>query len=206
MQKVSVREREREMKIFTNFYHLILVIVQTLFFSRLLFTEESVLQHELGRGQLAFKWNKRAKKTSPSSTSSSSTKMPQSPKKQQPSSEDNKEEGTETSRDVASVQDSVGEEKEEEDILASSSKEKTPASPHEEGGRLCGEGERDSVPEQTPVPVTPTELAELRAHLASVVAMGNSSYVKCSSYFIEPVEWMEATLLGQVEGKVRGTD
>ena len=131
--------------------------------------------------------------------------MPQSPKKQQPSSEDNKEEEMKTSRDIASAQCSVGEEN-KEDILASSSKEITPAGPHQEGGRLCGEGERDSVPEKTPVPVTPTELAELRAHLASVVAMGNSSYIKCSSYFIEPVEWMEATLLGQVEGKVRGTE
>ena len=56
------------------------------------------------------------------------------------------------------------------------------------------------------MPVTPTELAELRAHLAAVVAMDNSSSCSaspsCSSYFIEPVEWMETMLLGHVEGKV----
>jgi hypothetical protein len=64
----------------------------------------------------------------------------------------------------------------------------------------------DPVPDHTPVPVTPTELAELRAHLATVVAMDTSSSCSaspnCSSYFIEPVEWMETLLLGHVEGKV----
>ena len=59
----------------------------------------------------------------------------------------------------------------------------------------------------TPPPLTPTELARVRAHVASVVALGNQStdHVSqaCSSYFLEPVEWMEPALLGSVEGKVR---
>ena len=58
-------------------------------FSRLLFTEESVLRHELGRGQLAFKWHKRSKPTAaaaPSAAISTSTdkshpEQPPSPKK-----------------------------------------------------------------------------------------------------------------------------
>jgi hypothetical protein len=54
--------------------------------------------------------------------------------------------------------------------------------------------------------VTPAELAELRAHLATVVAMDTTSSYSaspsCSSYFIEPVEWMETLLLRHVEGKV----
>ena len=64
----------------------------------------------------------------------------------------------------------------------------------------------EPIPDQPPVPVTPTELAELRAHLATVVAMDSTSYSassKCSSYFIEPVEWMETLLLGHIEGKVK---
>ena len=92
--------------------------------------------------------------------------------------------------------------------MASLGKETSPSvTHHQEECKSLGEeeeGEGATAPEGTPVPVTPTELAELRAHLASVVAMGNSSSIKCSSYFIEPVEWMEATLMGQVEGKVRG--
>ena len=59
----------------------------------------------------------------------------------------------------------------------------------------------------TPPPLTPTELARVRAQVASVVAHGNRSPAHvsqaCSSYFIEPVEWMESALLGSVEGKVR---
>ena len=67
-------------------------------------------------------------------------------------------------------------------------------------------GEIDSTSNPLPVPVTSTELATLRAHLASVVAAESSSCSaspSCSSYFIEPVEWMETFLLGHVEGKVK---
>ena len=64
----------------------------------------------------------------------------------------------------------------------------------------------EPVPDQLPVPVTPTELAELKARLATVVAMDTTSCSassKCSSYFIEAVEWMETLLLGHIEGKVK---
>ena len=86
----------------------------------------------------------------------------------------------------------VGEEKEEEE----EKDEKKEEEEKEEGG-----SDRD----QCPVPVIPTELAKLRAQLASMVATdssSSSSSARCSSYFVEPVEWMEAILLGQVEGKV----
>lgn len=35
------------------------------------------------------------------------------------------------------------------------------------------------------------------------VSLGPVGSTACSSYFIEPVEWMEELLLGAVEGKVR---
>ena len=66
------------------------VLCLFILFSRLLFTEESILQHELGRGQLAFKWHKRSKPTTaaaaPSAATSTSTdkshpEQPASPKK-----------------------------------------------------------------------------------------------------------------------------
>ena len=38
-----------------------------------MFTEESVLQHELGRGQLAFKWHKRSKQTAAAASSTAPT-------------------------------------------------------------------------------------------------------------------------------------
>ncbi len=54
--------------------------------------------------------------------------------------------------------------------------------------------------------LTPADMARVRAQVASVVALGNQSWVRvssaCSSYFIEPVEWMGDLLLGEVEGKV----
>ena len=83
-------------------------------YSRLLFTEESVLQHELGRGQLAFKWHKRSKPTAaaaPSAATSTSTdkshpEQPASPKKDR---ENVKDGGTDSgSKDEAGPQASTG--------------------------------------------------------------------------------------------------
>ena len=78
--------------------------------------------------------------------------------------------------------------------------------PHQEDGKagIDREAKVGLVQEQSdPVPVTPTELAELRANLASVVIADSChSSMKCSSYFTEPVEWMEELILGHVEGKV----
>ena len=85
-------------------------------FSRLLFTEESVLQHELGRGQLAFKWHKRSKPTAAVSLNSatalsSSTaaealgEQPASPKKD---GEDTKDGSKDASKDETRPQASNG--------------------------------------------------------------------------------------------------
>ena len=84
-------------------------------FSRLLFTEESVLQHELGRGQLAFKWHKRSKPTAAvssnsatamsSSTAEALGEQPASPKKD---GEDTKDGSKDASKDETRPQASNG--------------------------------------------------------------------------------------------------
>ena len=171
-------------------------------FSRLLFTEESVLQHELGRGQLAFKWHKRSVPTS----AFASTKISESQVEQQTlpnidgcHTNDVSDSCGESSNNLCSSNDK---EKEIPTIMSSS------LMPCQEDGKAGTDsgGKVDHVQEQPdPVPVTPTELAELRAHLASVVMADMyscHSSVRCSSYFIEPVEWMEELILGDVEGKV----
>ena len=57
----------------------------------------------------------------------------------------------------------------------------------------------------SPPPLTLDELARVRAQVASLATHSSPLTPNtCSSYFIEPVEWMEPTLLGHVEGKVRG--
>ena len=57
----------------------------------------------------------------------------------------------------------------------------------------------------TSPPLTLDELARVRAQVASLATHSSPLTPNtCSSYFIEPVEWMEPTLLGHVEGKVRG--
>ena len=83
-------------------------------FSRLLFTEESVLQHELGRGQLAFKWHKRSKPTAASTamsfnTDKSHVEQPASlPKKGDKSATTAKDDIMDTSKDKAGTQASSG--------------------------------------------------------------------------------------------------
>lgn len=167
--------------------------------SRLLFTEESVLQHELGRGQMAFKWHKRTKQQSSASTSTKSQEISSEKDGRQKEEEEEKPSSGVADDIVAQVSG-----KEKDNGVASSSV----AAAHQEGADADGGNMVDQLAEQPPVPVTPAELAELRAHLASVVATDNSSssFSKCSSYFIEPVEWMETILLGQVEGKVRNIE
>lgn len=110
-----------------------------------------------------------------------------------------------SSRDKAKPLESGDEKKVE--VTSPTDTSSSSSAPHQEDGgevRPDGEAADDHVPDQSSlVPVTPPELAELRAHLASVVATDScSSSPQCSSYFIEPVEWMEAILLGHVEGKV----
>ena len=48
------------------------------------------------------------------------------------------------------------------------------------------------------------DLAKLRAQLASIKLTSSSRYdAICSSFFIEPVEWMAPLLVGHKDGKVR---
>lgn len=63
-----------------------------------------------------------------------------------------------------------------------------------------------STESDSPPPFSPSELAKVRAQAALVIALGNQPSTltspACSSYFIEPVEWMDPLLLGSTEGKV----
>ena len=49
---------------------------------------------------------------------------------------------------------------------------------------------------------SPDDLAKVRAEVGSVVALSSQPSKACSSFFLEPLEWMETALLGTVEGKV----
>ena len=96
-------------------YLFVLYYTYSFCFSRLLFTEESVLQHELGRGQLAFKWHKRSKPTAAvssnsatalsSSTAEALGEQPASPKKD---GEDTKDGSKGASKDETRPQASNG--------------------------------------------------------------------------------------------------
>lgn len=95
----------------------------------MLFTEDSVLQHEKGKGQAGFKWHKHSQDL-PSSTTSSF-------------------------EDHRSV---------EYDII---------------------------------------DVISVLMCILMPQGMTNQAVSGCSSYFIEPVEWMEKVLVGNVEGKVK---
>lgn len=78
-------------------------------FSRLLFTEESILQHELGRGQLAFKWHKRSKPTAAApSAAAMSTGTDKTHADQSSSPKKNEEDVKDGSMDSAEPQASSG--------------------------------------------------------------------------------------------------
>lgn len=47
----------------------------------------------------------------------------------------------------------------------------------------------------------PIAFAHKRTALSSVLSTGNQA--QCTSYFIEPVQWMESALLGVMDGQVR---
>ena len=181
---------------------LILMFLFFFSFSRLLFTEESVLQHELGRGQLAFKWHKRSVHVPTSAFTQ--TKISESQSEQQISPN---VDGCHTNdvTDVSGKNDNASGSSNEKEMEIPTSMSPSSILPQEDEKAGTDRGEKvDHAQEQPdPVSMTPTELAELRAHLASVVMADSCrSAMKCSSYFIEPVEWMEELILGHVEGKV----
>ena len=176
-----------------------------------------MLQHELGQGQTAFKWHKRSRdnasqvvvsaaSTEGPTTGVSSTVDPQpetdsGPEAQQESREGDNRERTTSSNQPKSLSTSVDDttlEAQDAPLVQALSSMNTADSPS------------SSPTPDTPPTLTPDELAKVRAQVASVVALGNqpSPLISpaCSSYFIEPMEWMGETLLGQVEGKVRLCD
>ena len=90
----------------------------------------------------------------------------------------------------------------------------TPTEPHPQSEQVnqpttsTDSSEELQINEQGPTPesnisnpITPNELAKVRAQVAMVMSQPVSDG-RCSSWFIEPVEWMESSLLGTVEGKV----
>ena len=65
--------------------------------------------------------------------------------------------------------------------------------------------ERETPPSPLPEPLSPSEVSKVREEVASMVALGRQQVLTlpaCSSFFIEPVEWMGSQLLGHMEGKV----
>ena len=84
-----------------------------------------------------------------------------------------------------------------DDSSSNSAEEKMESTNEPEGSLL---NEQDSPPHTD---VTPEGLAKVRAQVATVMSLSRpSTSDSCSSYFVEPMEWMESALLGRVEGKV----
>ena len=145
--------------------------------SRLLFTDDSVLPHEVGKGQSAFKWHKRSKPGSSHADVTSTSKHKHS-----------------TMTNAESV---CSDTTPSTDDTNTKSVEKMESTNQE-----CPEG-AGSPHLLAHTDITPEGLAKLRAQVATVTSLsGPSSSDSCSSYFVEPMEWMESTLLGRVEGKV----
>ena len=180
---------------------------------RLLFTDESVLPHELGQGQAAFKWHKRSKP----GESAVSPRTVRPPPGSGEGVEVLKQKTGEGEEDqvAASLEDLQIQSQENTDrdchfpLVATGdiSSETGNSSSGAESGTTTG-GNTAKSPSSSPPPLTPDELARVRAQVASVVALGAQPSLSpltpqaCSSYFVEPVEWMQPMLLGQVEGKV----
>lgn len=128
------------------------------------------MQHELGKGQSAFKWHKRSK---PETFSLQDQPSDHLVADEVDSPEESEQQGGETFTEDFTMDDS------------SSVNSSSPTSKY-----------------------SPDDLAKVRAEVTSVVALSNqptSSHPSktCSSFFLEPLEWMEPALLGTVEGKVR---
>ena len=163
---------------------------------RLLFTDESVLQHELGEGQAAFRWNKRSKPTASSVRVMKSDEPLTAGKEEDKSTREKEDDSMAGENDTLEPSVPLDQDGCNESSTLTASDDKNPTSPTSTASGAS-----------TSPTLTPADLARVRKQVATVVAMGNHSSPlipkACSSYFIEPVEWMETQLLGHVEGKVR---
>ena len=186
----------------------------------MLFTDESLLPHELGQWQAAFRRHKHSLPREDSSTYRS--------EKPFSGGEGEGGEGGEGVEQRGSQDDEKGSEGVElrsgaegeksnvdaslrilsQENIGSSGSSSSVANKHissEPSNQVtAAEGTVKGVSPTSPPPLTPDELARVRAQVASLTTHSSPlTPHTCSSYFIEPVEWMEPTLLGHVEGKVR---
>ena len=231
------------------------ILLPLLVFRRLLFTNESLLPHELGQGHAAFGRHKHSKPVEDSSTSRSVKDFSHGVGE---GDEEVEQKGSKDDRKGSEVQQRSGVESEGVELRSGDEGEGVELRSGEGEGmelrsgegegvelRGAGKGEESYVEpslknlsqensdlsssvanehissehsnqvtaaERTmkggsptsPPPLTLDELARVRAHVASLATHSSPlTPHTCSSYFIEPVEWMEPTLLGHVEGKVR---
>lgn len=213
----------------------VFILLPLLVFRRLLFTNESLLPHELGQGQAAFWRHKHSKPVEDSSTSRSVKDFSRGESEgdeeveQKGSKDDRKgskevqqrsgeDEGVEpkSGGEGEGVEPRSGGEgegsyvepslknlsQENSDLSSSVANEHISSEPsnHVTAAERTVKGGSPTSP-----PLTLDELARVRAQVASLATHSSPLTPNtCSSYFIEPVEWMEPTLLGHVEGKVRG--
>ena len=143
---------------------------------RLLFTSDNVIQHELGRGETAFKWHKQAKQAPQSHThipnEHNRTVMEDKPSPEQPSS------SVKNFTDKNSV---------------SSDKD-----------LACSVENRETAVAGI-VPRASSEQVRMREMLAGLMSSDHKqkdSYPECSSVFTEVMEWFGQSILGNNEGKV----
>ena len=216
------------------------ILLPLLVFRRLLFTNESLLPHELGQGQAAFGRHKHSKPVEDSSTSRSvkdfSRGVGEGEGVELRSGEgegveprnSGEGEGVElrggegegmeprNSGEGEGVElrgAGKGEESYVEPSLKNLSQENSDLSSSVANEHISSEHSNQvTAAERTmkggsptsPPPLTLDELTRVRAQVASLATHSSPlTPHTCSSYFIEPVEWMEPTLLGHVEGKVR---
>ena len=164
------------------------------------FTEESVLQHEIGRGQSAFKWHKRSRPPVGGTT-------------QPPMHRSKVTEVTDLKLDSAAQSSDPNPNQLEPDWDGVGKLALDPLPPPSDNVTTNQEVETPPTlgtgHTHPPQGYETTELTRVREEVASVVVMGNQMVVggaSCSSYFIEPVEWMDAVVVGCLEGKVGGDD
>ena len=184
-----------------------------LVFRRLLFTDESLLPHKIGQGQAAFRRHKR----SLDSSTSKSVKHFSGGEGEGGEGVEQRSGGEgEGGEGVEQRDGGEGEGGEVEASLRTLSQENTGSSgpsssvadehiSSEPSNQVtAAKGTVKGGSPTSPPPLTPDELARVRAQVASLATHSSPlTPHTCSSYFIEPVQWMEPTLLGHVEGKVR---
>ena len=170
-----------------------------LVFRRLLFTDESLLPHEIGQGQAAFRRHKRSLDSSTSKSVKHFSGAEGEGGEGVEQRDGGEGEGGEVEASLRTLsQENTGSSGPsssvaDEHISSEPSNQVTAAKGTVKGGSPT-----------SPPPLTPDELARVRAQVASLATHSSPlTPHTCSSYFIEPVQWMEPTLLGHVEGKVR---